>query len=805
MSNDFDLPDIEDLSSGQSGIAVEEDTKLLAVKFGIIGAGQAGSRMVDTFYSLGYRRVCAINTTAQDFLGLELPVNRQLVLTTKGGAGKDQGQGQEAVEKGSESVFNLMRASFGDDIDRIMITSSLGGGCVAPTSMVLTSSGLMTAGSILDSYAQEVPCDEGDNGETGFALTEELNVASMRADGIVEWKPLERVWSVPAKPAIKISTRFGHLTCSENHPVFVYNSSTDTVVEKLAKDLSVNDVLVHYKGQLEFGVDYNKDKLWLLGYFAGNGNFKWRKDGLYSTPTKINVIRFYDASEENLLKAKELCLEFGASSVAISKSKTQASFEVYAYGQQLIDLFVDAYGPLRPIKGNLVIPEFVYDLNKKSFLAYLAGVHSADGYVRPQRNSIDLTMVDLVFVESLRDLCNAHGIKCTYSVKTSVRKNERPLGRLRIFAFDNDTKASFCLNLTEALRKEFGDSETAMPIGYTSNSIFPIKYDQIERLFKQKPKYYNYANNVCNASYGRFEDEFAPLLKDECLLKKIYGALFAIDAIEKLSAIEFVDFTVYGNSNYFAGNGALTLVHNSGSGGILPLIKKAVRYMEEIGKEPKIGLIVALPKKSEGGKAQSNAYLAMQKIKVLLETKEISPCVIVDNDVIQNMLGAVSAKSFWQVANKQILGLFDVFNILAAQKSSYVTFDRADYTTMLESGLITFGSTKLLSYEKDTDLSDGLRLNLERTMLTEVDLTKSTHLAAILCAPEKILSLLPQSHIDLAFSTLERILQGENRSFTIHQGVYESSRNGIYCYTMAGGFPIPEKRLAIMKVRGGLA
>jgi len=371
MSNDFDLPDIEDLSSGQSGIAVEEDTKLLAVKFGIIGAGQAGSRMVDTFYSLGYRRVCAINTTAQDFLGLELPVNRQLVLTTKGGAGKDQGQGQEAVEKGSESVFNLMRASFGDDIDRIMITSSLGGG--------------------------------------------------------------------------------------------------------------------------------------------------------------------------------------------------------------------------------------------------------------------------------------------------------------------------------------------------------------------------------------------------------------------------------------------------TGSGGILPLIKKAVRYMEEIGKEPKIGLIVALPKKSEGGKAQSNAYLAMQKIKVLLETKEISPCVIVDNDVIQNMLGAVSAKSFWQVANKQILGLFDVFNILAAQKSSYVTFDRADYTTMLESGLITFGSTKLLSYEKDTDLSDGLRLNLERTMLTEVDLTKSTHLAAILCAPEKILSLLPQSHIDLAFSTLERILQGENRSFTIHQGVYESSRNGIYCYTMAGGFPIPEKRLAIMKMRGGLA
>ncbi len=370
MSNDFDLPDIDFEPTDSSLPIVEEDTKTLAVKFGIIGAGQAGSRMADTFYDLGYRRVCAVNTTAQDFLGLKMPTGRQLVLPSSGGAGKDQAAGAEAVEKGSEQIFNLMRATFGEDIDRILICSSSGGG--------------------------------------------------------------------------------------------------------------------------------------------------------------------------------------------------------------------------------------------------------------------------------------------------------------------------------------------------------------------------------------------------------------------------------------------------SGSGSIVPLVRRARRYMQEIGKEPKVGVIVAIPKKSEGGKAQANAFLALQKIQVLLEDKEISPCIIVDNEIIQSMLGSVSEKDFWTIANRQILGLFDVFNILAAQKSSYVTFDRADYQTMLESGLITFGSTKLVAYERDTDLSDGLRTNLERTMLCEVELTKSTHLAAILCAPEKILSVLPQAHIDLAFSTLERILQGENRSFVVHQGVYESSRNGIYCYTMAGGFPISDKRLQMLKLRGGL-
>ena len=60
-----DLPDIEIGDSEDDGqYVVEPDVKELAVKFGIIGAGQGGSRLCDTFFKMGYRRVCAINTTA---------------------------------------------------------------------------------------------------------------------------------------------------------------------------------------------------------------------------------------------------------------------------------------------------------------------------------------------------------------------------------------------------------------------------------------------------------------------------------------------------------------------------------------------------------------------------------------------------------------------------------------------------------------------------------------------------------------------------------------------------------------------
>jgi hypothetical protein len=142
--------------------------------------------------------------------------------------------------------------------------------------------------------------------------------------------------------------------------------------------------------------------------------------------------------------------------------------------------------------------------------------------------------------------------------------------------------------------------------------------------------------------------------------------------------------------------------------------------------------------------------------------------------------------------------------VLACQKSAYVTFDKADYETMLDSGIIIFGATKLSSYEKDTDLSDGLRMNLKKTLLADLDLTSATHVAAILCATDKVLSILPQNHIDRAFETLERLLNGEMTSLVIHQGVYETKKVGLFLYTMVGGLRLPDERLKQMAARAGL-
>jgi cell division GTPase FtsZ len=242
----------------------------------------------------------------------------------------------------------------------------------------------------------------------------------------------------------------------------------------------------------------------------------------------------------------------------------------------------------------------------------------------------------------------------------------------------------------------------------------------------------------------------------------------------------------------------------TGSGSALPLYKLARYYLQQIGAKDKVGMIVTLPKKTEGGKVQGNAYQVLSDLKLLVDSKDITPFILVDNETIHQMFPNVSAKEFWNTANKNIVGLFDIFNVLACQNSQYATFDREDYRSLLDSGTLIFGATKLTQYEKDTDISDGLRNNLKRTLLSEVDLTSASHIAAILCAPDKLLGVLPQSHIDLAFTTLERMVSGENRDVMMHQGIYEAKRLGLYLYTMVGGLKIPENRLNIMKARSGM-
>jgi cell division GTPase FtsZ len=99
----------------------------VSINLGIVGVGQAGSRIAEEFHKLGYD-VGVINTSAQDLKFIEVMPHQKLLLEgSLGGTGKDLDLGRDIFNASVDQV-----ASFVDDIadgnDMLFLALSGGGG-----------------------------------------------------------------------------------------------------------------------------------------------------------------------------------------------------------------------------------------------------------------------------------------------------------------------------------------------------------------------------------------------------------------------------------------------------------------------------------------------------------------------------------------------------------------------------------------------------------------------------------------------------------------------------------------------------
>ena len=127
-----DIPDLPDFDDEVVEVEDQslEDKSGGAVVFGIIGAGQAGGRLAQEFYKLGYRKALAVNTAEHDLNTLaDLPEVQKVVMTSEagGGAGKDMTKGEAAADQHQQEIYEKMQTLFGK-VDRIMVCAGGGGG-----------------------------------------------------------------------------------------------------------------------------------------------------------------------------------------------------------------------------------------------------------------------------------------------------------------------------------------------------------------------------------------------------------------------------------------------------------------------------------------------------------------------------------------------------------------------------------------------------------------------------------------------------------------------------------------------------
>lgn len=114
----------------------DEPKKTRSIGIGVIGSGQAGSRLAEAFHKIGYNAV-VINTAEQDLRHINVPESQKLLLDySLGGASKELSIGHDAAESYKAEISNLVN-SYLDESHVLLLTTSLGGGSGAGSAEVV--------------------------------------------------------------------------------------------------------------------------------------------------------------------------------------------------------------------------------------------------------------------------------------------------------------------------------------------------------------------------------------------------------------------------------------------------------------------------------------------------------------------------------------------------------------------------------------------------------------------------------------------------------------------------------------------
>tara|TARA_A100001201_G_scaffold122262_1_gene106034 strand:- start:463 stop:1620 length:1158 start_codon:yes stop_codon:yes gene_type:complete len=232
----------------------------------------------------------------------------------------------------------------------------------------------------------------------------------------------------------------------------------------------------------------------------------------------------------------------------------------------------------------------------------------------------------------------------------------------------------------------------------------------------------------------------------------------------------------------------------SGSGMVVPLVNIA-KEVQELHKttDKQVGVILTLPKKSEGKKVSVNAYNVVKSVYSLVRQNIVSPLIILDNEKVAQMYPNVAVSKFFDVANSSLTGLFHLFNLTSAKDSSYSSFDKNDYRGILNSGMMLFGASPVKNFKDPVEISRVVRSNLKGNLLCgSVDVTTGNTAGVIVVGGPEILDSLPQSFIDEALDQINRMLQAGS---VVHGGVYSGDKPNLNIFSAVGGLAEPSKRM----------
>ena len=219
-----------------------------------------------------------------------------------------------------------------------------------------------------------------------------------------------------------------HKATSE-HPFLVLDEKTLKYVWKNAEDLQENDLLVigsKKKDEYKSSGYFDKNTLWLFGFFQGDGYIRIQKTLTYPVLT-IHISELTVISK----KLNDMNLKFSV----IKKGKSKG-LDIVIFNNKLGQLFLNWSGGKFTSKYKKCSKDFfkLINNNKRNFLYFLAGLLDADGHFKKLKEKtyqMGICLISPHLINVIDLCCATHHINLTRQNFRSRNNKKLPDGRVR--------------------------------------------------------------------------------------------------------------------------------------------------------------------------------------------------------------------------------------------------------------------------------------------------------------------------------------------------------------------------------------
>jgi cell division GTPase FtsZ len=238
----------------------------------------------------------------------------------------------------------------------------------------------------------------------------------------------------------------------------------------------------------------------------------------------------------------------------------------------------------------------------------------------------------------------------------------------------------------------------------------------------------------------------------------------------------------------------LSLGGGSGAGSCEPLVD----VLSEIGKP--IVVMTILPMDSDDAQTKANALETLSKLSRLAQQKKISNLIVVDNAKIEAIYQNVSQMNFFDVANKAIVDVIDIYNTLSMQESTVKALDSAEWGKLLidGEGLSVYGELEVTNYQDETAIAEAIISNLNSNMLASgFDLKQARYAGVMIVANEKVWKNIPAAAVNYGMS----MIQDHCGNIGLFKGIYtvDVPNDSVKIYSFFSGLGLPESRVEQLK------